>query len=97
MGLEQLLGHRASLLEGADRRGQRVHRDGVVDVVPVAGECSLHRRGLYSDVGAVERCELERQRTDRGGLDAVVVDQARDLDTGLGRQVSRALDPEAVA
>ena len=45
MGVEQLLGHRTSLFEGAHRRGQRVHRNGVVDVVPITGERSLHSQG----------------------------------------------------
>ncbi len=85
MGLEQRLGHRPSLLGSAHCRDQRVDRDGVVDVVPVAGQRSLHSQGLHSDVGAVESCELERQRTDRGGLDAVVVDQAVAYILGLAK------------
>ena len=56
MGFEQLLGHCVSLVERADRRGQRVDRDGVMDVVPVAGKRSLHSQGLHSDIGAIERC-----------------------------------------
>ena len=50
---------------------------------------------LHIDIGADERGELRRQVADIGGLQAIVVDQARHFDgRGIGQRGDHAIVPE---
>jgi len=85
--MQELVGHLRDPVQGEVRRRQRVERDGVVHVLDVPGERCTNRQGLHVRVRAVDRGELRREFAERRRLHALAVDQARDLDAGVGRQV----------
>ena len=59
----------------------------MVDVLALAGQRRFDGQRLDVDVGLHQRSQLRRQRTDRGRLDAVLVDQTGHFDATARRQV----------
>src|SRR4051794_30002552 len=87
VGIEERIDEIVDLVEVELRRSVRIKHRRVVHVLAPAGESSLHSELLHVDVGANQRRELRRQRTDPRGLDAVAVDETRHLDRATRRKV----------
>src|SRR5215208_337481 len=83
---KHLVYHRADLGQRTDGRHQWVEHDRVMHRLHVARQSGLDGQLLHVDVGAVEGCELRRIVFDRRWLDAVRVDQARNLHTATIRK-----------
>ena len=97
MRLQEVVHEPADGLEVEFGGGVRVHHRGVVDVLAVAGEDGLHGQLLDVDVGAHHRRELQGQLADVGGLQAVLVHEAGDLDAAAFGQVLDEAGVEDVA
>ena len=79
MGGEKVIGQVPDLLQIKFRCRVRVHHGGVVDVFAIFSHQCTDGEFLHIDVGADECCELWRQFTNIGGLDATVIDEARNF------------------
>ena len=81
--LDHRVGQAPGVVQGQVALDDRIGHHRVVDRGAVLVERGAHRQPLHVDGAADVGGEVERQVAHRDGVDAVAVDDARDLDAGM--------------
>lgn len=98
MGVEQRIDQFVDLVQIKLGGGMGIKHRCMMDMLAFARHQSLDHAGLDVDVGLDQRRQMDWHSTDGNRPNAVAIDEARNLDDTVGRQVldQRAIDDVAI-